>query len=70
MQRYLGLKPGEPYRERRVRRLASSLRQLPYLTMKGSPRISFEDSLAFFDLPLEKRAASRFDFVVGVLPNS
>lgn len=70
LQRYLGLRPGEPYREQRVRRLASSLRQLPYLTMKGSPRISFEDSLAFFDLPLEKRAASRFDFVVGVLPNS
>jgi len=70
LQRYLGLRPGEPYRERRVRRLKSSLRQLPYLTMKGSPRISFEDSLAFFDLPLEKRAASRFDFVIGVLPNS
>jgi len=70
LQRYLGLQPGEPYRERRVRRIGSSLRQLPYLTMKGTPRITFEDTLAFFDLPLKKRAASRFDFVIGVLPNS
>ena len=70
LQRYLGLQEGEVYRGQRVRRMASSLRQLPYLTMKGNPRISFQDSLAFFDLPLEKRAASRFDFVIGVLPNS
>lgn len=70
LQRYLGLREGEVYRGRRVRRMGPSLRQLPYLTMKGSPRISFQDSLAFFDLPLEKRAASRFDFVIGVLPNS
>lgn len=70
LERYLGLPTGEPYRERRIRRMGASLRQLPYLNLKGSPRISFEDSLAFIDLPLEKRAASRFDFVIGVLPNS
>ena len=69
LQRYLGLTPGEPYRAGRVRRLGSSIRQLPYLTMKGEPRVSFQDSLAFFDLPLERRPASRFDFVIGVLPN-
>ena len=70
LQRYLGLQEGEVYRGQRVRRMGASLRQLPYLTMKGNPRITFQDSLAFIDLPLEKRAASRFDFVIGVLPNS
>lgn len=70
LQRYLGLQEGDIYRGQRVRRMGASLRQLPYLTVKGSPRITFQDSLAFFDLPLERRAASRFDFVVGVLPNS
>ncbi len=68
LERYLGLRPGEPYRHDRVQRLSSRLNQLPYLTVKGSPKISFQDSLAFFDLPLERRAASRFDFVIGVLP--
>ena len=70
LERYLGLRPGEAYRADRVRRLATNLRQLPYLTMKGQPRISFEDTLAYVDLPLQKRPASRFDFVIGVLPNS
>ncbi|MFK8162529.1 MAG: BamA/TamA family outer membrane protein [Lewinella sp.] len=70
LERYLGLQPGEPYRERRIRQLGNRLRQLPYLNLKGNPRISFQDSLAFFDLPLERRPASRFDFVIGVLPNS
>ncbi|MEM6770309.1 MAG: BamA/TamA family outer membrane protein [Bacteroidota bacterium] len=68
LERYLGLKPGEVYHHDRVQRLTSRLNQLPYLTVKGPPKISFQDSLAFFDLPLERRAASRFDFVIGVLP--
>ena len=70
LERYLGLQPGEPYRERRIRQLASRLRQLPYLNLKGAPRISFQDSLAFFDLQIERKPASRFDFVIGVLPNN
>jgi len=70
LERYLGLQPGEPYRERRIRQLGNRLRQLPYLNLKGTPRISFQDSLAFVDLPLERKPASRFDFVIGVLPNS
>lgn len=70
LQRYLGMQPGEPYRQKNVRRMAARLEQLPYLKSNGPPRISFQDSLAFFDLPLQKRSASRFDFVIGVLPGS
>ena len=70
LQRYLGLTPGSPYNSRRIGRITSRLNQLPYLRANGSPRITFEDSLAFLDLPLQKRSASRFDFVIGVLPGS
>ncbi|MBC6993818.1 BamA/TamA family outer membrane protein [Neolewinella lacunae] len=70
LERYLGIRPGEVYRESRVRRMGNYLAQLPYLTVKGPPTITFVDSLAFFDLAIERRAASRFDFVIGVLPNS
>lgn len=69
LERYLGLRPGEPYRHDRVKRLGKRLAQLPYVSVKGEPVIAFEDSLAFFDLPLERRPASRFDFVIGVLPS-
>lgn len=70
LERYLGLQPGEPYRERRIRQMGNRLRQLPYLDLKSPPLISFQDSLVFFDLPIERKPASRFDFVIGVLPNS
>ncbi|PPK85299.1 outer membrane translocation and assembly module TamA [Neolewinella xylanilytica] len=70
LERYLGLVPGEPYSQRRIRRLRERLAQLPYVTVEGEPTISFRDSLAYIDLPLRRRAASRFDFVIGVLPNS
>ena len=70
LERYLGLVPGEPYSQRRVRRIGDRLAQLPYVQMAGPQVISFRDSLAYLDLPLERRAASRFDFVIGVLPNS
>lgn len=70
LERYLGLRPGEPYRPSRIRRLASRLNQLPYLSLRGQPKVTFRDSLAFIDLPIERRPASRFDFVIGVLPNS
>lgn len=70
MEQYLGLLPGQPYDEGRIRRLPQLLRQLPYLRLRESPRISFQDQLAFVELPLERRPASRFDFVIGVLPNS
>lgn len=70
IERYLGLRPGEAYHHDRVRRMNNRLAQLPYLTVKGPPAIAFEDSLAFFDLNVERRPASRFDFVIGVLPGA
>ena len=70
LERYLGLVAGEVYSQRRVRRLRSRLAQLPYVSVEGEPLVSFRDSLAFIDLPVRRTPASRFDFVIGVLPNS
>ena len=70
LQRYLGLIEGETYRQDRVRQLRRNLNQLPYVSLRGEPKITLLDSLAFIDLPLERRSASRFDFVIGVLPNT
>jgi len=70
LARYLGLRPGEPYNQKRVKRMGNSLRQLPYVNVQGPPTISFLDSLAYFDLKLARKPASRFDFVIGILPGS
>ncbi|MEL6668948.1 MAG: BamA/TamA family outer membrane protein [Bacteroidota bacterium] len=70
LERYLGLQEGTVYNERRIRRLPDLLRQLPYLQLKGSPKISFQSDQAIIELPIDRKPASRFDFVIGVLPNA
>ncbi|MCB9081830.1 MAG: BamA/TamA family outer membrane protein [Lewinellaceae bacterium] len=70
LYRYLGVAPGTPYRENAVLRMGDRLRELPYLQVKGEPEIVFREEGAQVALPLEARRASRFDFLIGVLPNS
>ena len=68
LNRYLELTEGEAYNQRALRRAGGRLRQLPYLQVTGEPKVTFLDSLAFVDFPLRRRSASRFDFVIGILP--
>lgn len=67
---YLGLREGARYDESLLRNLGNRLQELPFLRLRGEPTIRFRDNLAFVDLPVDRRPASRFDFIVGVLPNS
>lgn len=70
LSQYLGIEEGAPYNAKIISRLPARLRQLPYLLLKGNPKIRFQDGLAIVELPIERKPASRFDFVIGVLPNS
>jgi len=70
LQRYLGIQPGLPFDRRLIGEIPRRLRQLPYLRLKGNPTLHFRDQAVDLVLPLERKAASRFDFVIGVLPNS
>ncbi|MEM9837150.1 MAG: BamA/TamA family outer membrane protein [Bacteroidota bacterium] len=70
LAQYLGISPGEPYNERLVRRIGNRLRQLPYLRLKGNPKVSFQRDQATVQLPVERKPASRFDFIIGVLPGN
>jgi outer membrane protein assembly factor BamA len=67
---YLGLRVGAPYDESLLRNLGTRLQELPFLRLRGEPTVRFRDGLAFVELPIDRRPASRFDFIVGVLPNS
>lgn len=69
LARYLGISAGSVYDERLVRRVGDRLRQLPYLRLKGNPTVTFKDQQAVVNLPVERKPASRFDFIIGVLPN-
>lgn len=66
---YLGLHQGDPYDQSRILRIRNRIQELPFLKLDKDPIITFERDRATVNLFLSKKKASRFDFLVGVLPN-
>lgn len=71
---YLGYKTGAPYSRARVLRLRDQLRSLLFLEPTANPIVTFsgrpeaETGEANINLFLQKKRASRFDFIIGLLP--
>ncbi len=67
---YLGLEKGAAYDNSKIKRIRQRLQELPFLKEAKGSTVSFKGDKAEINLFLKKRKASRFDFLVGVLPNS
>ncbi|MDX1939097.1 MAG: ShlB/FhaC/HecB family hemolysin secretion/activation protein [Saprospiraceae bacterium] len=67
---YLGIKLKSAYNRAQILRIRQRLRELPFVNMSKDPQITFAGDRATLKLFLDKRRASRFDFLIGVLPNS
>ncbi len=67
--RYLGIKNGMPYSAEAFGAVSKKLRQLPFLTEKTTPVLRLTDKQNKLYLFLEKKNASQFDGIVGILPN-
>ncbi len=65
---YLGLRAGSPYSRTRVLRLREQLRTLVFIESTGNPSVTFAGQEATVNLFLQKKRASRFDFLIGLLP--
>ncbi len=70
IQNYIGIKKGALYNEELVRNISQKLRELPFLESAKQPTINFFADKAIITLYLKKKNANRFDFIIGVLPNS
>lgn len=70
LEYYLGIRRDEPYNEDLIQRMLPRLRELPFVQPKQPPRVQFIGDRARILLDLEPKRASRFDFIIGVLPNS
>ncbi len=70
LNNYLGIKKGEPYDLQRLQKIPRRLQELPFLQLHKDPAVAFIDRTAEVQLDLRKRTASRFDFILGFLPNS
>ncbi len=68
LMNYLQIGSGEIYRHADVINSEKLLRALPFATLKESPKLKFIGDYASLHLKLDKKNASRFDFLIGVNP--
>ena len=67
---YLGIKPGDLYNESLIREINKQVDEIPFVQQESAARIIFNDDIASIILQLKNRNASKFDLIIGVLPNN
>lgn len=70
LENYLGIHPGEIFSRSKILNIQNRLRELPFLQESENLRVQFVGDRAEITLFLKKKRASRFDFLIGVLPNN
>jgi len=70
LERYLQLEPGRTYKSTEIAQVEQRLRGLRFVELKRPPVVVFESAQAFVYLDAKPRQTSRFDFLLGFLPNS
>ncbi|HPK09155.1 MAG TPA: hypothetical protein PK246_02375 [Saprospiraceae bacterium] len=70
LYRYLDIEPSSPYNHEKVLNSKKNLQNLAYLKLKRDPSVSFINKKAIVNLAFEKVKANRFDFIIGLLPNT
>jgi outer membrane protein assembly factor BamA len=66
---YIGIRPGDLYDERLVRRVSNRMKELPFVTEARGSQVVFAEKVTRLDLYLNEKKASQFDAVVGFLPD-
>lgn len=67
---YYGIKPGDLYDESRVRKISIRSKELAFVRETQSPQAVFSKDKAKLFVFLDKKGASQFDGIVGVMPNN
>jgi outer membrane protein assembly factor BamA len=70
MHNYLGIKPGNLYNESQLQKVNTRLRELSFVTLKEPSAVSFTNKFTKLILYLDKKRASQFDGILGVLPDN
>lgn len=71
LQNYLGLKKASFYNRSKMLQVSARIAELPFLTERAKPTLNFrEDRTVQLNLLLDNKKASRWDFLVGIQPNT
>ncbi|MBD3628926.1 MAG: hypothetical protein HUJ21_12460 [Cyclobacterium sp.] len=70
LARKTGILPGEPFSQKKVNQVMDVLRNnVPYVSLAGSPELSFQNEQATIYLPVNDRRMNEIDGIIGLLPN-
>ncbi len=70
LERYLGVKEGMPYDETSISQVSSKIKQLAFISEKQPPRVQLTERNNKLLLFLDKKNASQFDGIIGLLPDA
>lgn len=70
LENYLGIPPDSPYDKSKILRIPQRIQELPFLKESQPLDVTFYGDRAVINLYLEPKKASRFDFIIGILPNT
>lgn len=70
LYRYLSIKEGMPYNEEVLRKISSNVKQLPFVLEKKAQIVRLSEKTNRLLLYLDKKNASQFDGIVGILPDA
>jgi outer membrane protein assembly factor BamA len=70
MYNYLGIKPGNLYDEAQLQKVNTRIAELPFVRQTKPAQVTFTNKFNKLVLNLEKRRASQFDGIIGVLPDN
>jgi outer membrane protein assembly factor BamA len=70
LYRYLSINEGMPYNEDVLRKISKNLKQLPFIKETKPQIVRLSDKTNRLYLYLDKKNASQFDGIVGILPDA
>lgn len=70
LQSYLGIRNGDLYNETLIKKIRTRIKELPFAKEKSPFRVIFPGENAKIELFLDKKRASQFDGIIGLLPDN
>jgi len=70
MARYLNIHKKDPYSRAKINNITRRINDLTFVELDSTPVIKFANNTAQVQLYLKPKKASRFDFLIGILPSS
>lgn len=70
LYKYLAIKPNMPYNEEVLKSISNKIKQLPFITEKQTQIVRLTNKTNKLILFLDKKNASQFDGIIGLLPDA